>query len=727
MSPDTSSRFETLRAGLNPWARGLLLVWLLYMVCAGVFLNSPLAGWAINRFPERFTLNWTAAVSLYPGHVWAWGVDVRGHVRHVQWQARASSARGRLALLPLLKRELRWPGIRADEVRFDAQHVAEEMKPRPPSDRAWTLALPHIRTHSLQRARWDSLVLDGQSQVSFGMLKRLRGGPLTVFPSSLTTTGARVQFGEHTMLDELDAQIQFALPEHVPVDYPGLDRLQLLDARVSLDGRTIRLRIRPDAPASDIFDMQPGDGRLQADVSLRRGEWLPGSRIDLQLPVLAEYADGHAQQNRLQFDLSLDQDLRLRAVLPPLRDGSLMLDADLRIEQRRFDMQRWRGLLPRSSGRLALRWRFDSLRWLSESLVRGDWLVFDGHGEFEADLRIEQGRLQSGSRFEVPQATLMAQVLGNRFTGETRALGRIEENAGGAHTLIEMTAEHFAIAPVDAADEPYVQGADLDITLSSAGELANFRDEANARLRFDHAKVQDLTRYNRYLPEHAMRFAGGQGSLSGDVSLNAQGQMSKGRFDIQAQGAALRVANLDLQGDVNIAGTLVSADLDEKHVVVDGSRIELARVAFRDRKGVQHRDWWARIELPDAQAEGGSPLKIDGEAHIAMKDVSLLLALFERKKPFPRWAARLIDAGETEVQGQAQVRGKHVVLDRLEAENDRFSLKARLRLAEGQAHGDLLLVWGLLALGVELDAEDRDYRLIRPRTWFEERPDLLPE
>lgn len=727
MSPNTPSRFEILRARLKPWARGLLLVWLLYIVCAGVFLNSPLAGWAINRLPERFTLNWTAGVSLYPGHLWVWGLEMRGHVRHVQWQAQAASARGRLALLPLLNRELRWPGIWADEVRIDVQHVADEMKPRPPSDRAWMLALPQIRTDSLQHARWNSLLLEGQSQVNFGMLKRLRGGPLTVFPSSFTTTGARVQLDEHTVLDELSAQILFALPEHVPADYPGLERLQLLDARMSLDGRTIRLRIRPDAPASDMFDVQPGDGRLQADVSLREGEWLPGSRIDLQLPVLAEYADGHAQQNRLQLDLSLDQDLQLRAVLPPLRDGSLMLDADLRIAQPRLHVQRWRDLLPHSSGRLALRWRFDSLQWLSESLVRGDWLVFDGRGELEADLQIEQGRLQPGSHFEVPHATLMAQVMGNRFTGETRALGRIEEHAEGTQTLIEMTAEHFAIAPVDAVDQPYVQGVDLGITLSSAGELANFRDEVSARLKFGQAEVQDLTRYNQYLPEHAVRFTSGHGSLSGDVSLNAQGQMSKGRFDIQAQGAALRVANLDLQGDVKIAGVLVSADLDEKHVVVDGSRIELARVAYLDRKGVQHRDWWARIELPNAQAEGGRPLKVDGEAHIVMKDVSLLLALFERKKPFPRWAARLIDAGETEVQGHAQVRGKHVVLDRLEAENDRFSLRARLRLAEGQAQGDLLLMWGLLALGVELDAEDRDYRLIRPRTWFEERPDLLPE
>lgn len=724
---DTSSKLKTLRARLKPWARGLLIAWVLYVLCAGLFLNTPLAGWAINRFPERFTLNWTAAVSLYPGQVWAWGLDLRGHARHLKWEAQATSARGRLALLPLFKRELRWPVITAAEVRVDVQRVDEEMQPRPPSDRAWTLALPHVQTDSLRHARWEALVLDGQAKASFGMLKRLRGGPLTVFPSSLTTQNARVQLGELTVLDELDAQILFALPEHLGSDYPGMARLQLLEASVRLEGKTPRLRMRPDAPSADMFDVQPGDGRLQVDFTLRQGEWVPGGRVDLQLPVVAEYADGHVQENRLQLDLRLDQDVHLRAVLPPSREGSLLLDADLLIDQRRFDPQPWRSLLPHTSGRLALRWRFDSLQWLSESLVRGDWLVFDGHGALEADLQIEQGRLLPGSRFEVPQATLMAQVLGNRFTGETRALGRIEETAGATHTHIEMTAERFAIAPVDAADEPFVQGADLGITLSSAGELVNFRDEANARLQFRQAEVQDLTRYNRYLPEHAMRFTGGRGTLSGDLSLNAHGQMSKGSFDIQAQGAALRVANLDLQGDVRIAGQLVSADLDEQHVVVDGSKIELAHVVYRDPKGVQHRDWWARIELPKARAEGGRPLKIDGDAHIVMKDVGLLLALFERKKPFPRWAARLIDAGETVVQGRAQVRGKHVVLDRLEAENDRFSLKARLRLAEGQAHGDLLLMWGLLALGVELDAEDRDYRLVRARSWFEERPDLLPE
>jgi hypothetical protein len=48
-----------------------------------------------------------------------------------------------------------------------------------------------------------------------------------------------------------------------------------------------------------------------------------------------------------------------------------------------------------------------------------------------------------------------------------------------------------------------------------------------------------------------------------------------------------------------------------------------------------------------------------------------------------------------------------------------------MKLADAQANGDMLLRWGVLALGVELDANERDYRLIGASEWYEDRPDLL--
>src|SRR5690606_31001008 len=110
------------------------------------------------------------------------------------------------------------------------------------------------------------------------------------------------------------------------------------------------------------------------------------------------------------------------ALLPP--DGHAHLDAGLRVGSRTLPLA-MDELLPQVSGHVDLRWRFDSLRWLSSLLVKRDWLAFDGDGELDAALRIEAGRLAPGSRFEIPAVEIQARVLDDRIAGSARARGEL--------------------------------------------------------------------------------------------------------------------------------------------------------------------------------------------------------------------------------------------------------------------------------------------------------------
>jgi len=68
----------------------------------------------------------------------------------------------------------------------------------------------------------------------------------------------------------------------------------------------------------------------------------------------------------------------------------------------------------------------------------------------------------------------------------------------------------------------------------------------------------------------------------------------------------------------------------------------------------------------------------------------------------------------------------HIVLDGLQAENERLSLRARLDLLDQNKRGDLYLRWGLLGAGIELDGKQRQWHLAGAREWFDGRPALLP-
>jgi hypothetical protein len=725
--PNSRARTGAWRIRLRRALVFIAIAWLVYLLLGNVFLNTALSDAAFNRHPERLAFEWRRALTLYPGQILAWDVTVKGHVRRVQWQADAPRARTRLALMPLLRRELRFPQIHAEDVDFAAGQVETDLAPRAPAPGGWTVRLDAIEATSLRRARWNDLALSGNGHARFGMIKQLRGGPLQILPSQLEMAQAELRRGGERVLADATLRARFEMDRHEGARHPGAARLAFIVAELSIEA---------DAPGLDLglggdeqwkLALAPGAGRVQVDLGYERGLLREGGRVALQLPVSLEVDGGARRDNQLSIDAEVEAEgLRLRARLPQLPEGRARLDADLHIAQRRLPLQGVDALLPLTSGEVDLNWRFDSLRWLSDALVHEAWLRFDGDGELDASLRIEGGQLAAGSRFDVPAVEIAAHVLRDRITGRAHAQGRIaaDPRSGVPQARVELVLDEYAMAPEESPAAPYVTGRDLNLVLESSGELARFRDTLQAQLRFRGARVPDLRRYNDYLPGANLQFTGGSGTLGGELSLDARGRVARGRFDVRATGAALRFATRELRGDVAIDTRLARADLAQREFELDGTRIALERVAFRDAVGNERRDWWARIVLPRAHAEWGRPLSLDGEATIEMKDVGFVLALFGQKK-FPRWVMRLVDAGRAEVRGIARVRGKTLVLDRLRAENRRFELRARLKLEDARAQGDLLLRWGVLALGVELAPGDRDYHLIRATDWYESRPDLL--
>ena len=182
---------------------------------------------SINRAPGTLPNRMAPAISLWRAAM-AWDVVTRGHARNVKWRADAQFAMGRIALLPLFRRELRLPRIDAHDVTFEAHQVEEIMPPREPSPRAWTVTLPVIASSTLREARWNDLRLAGTGDVSFGMSKVLRGGELEIFPSSLQMQGARLTRADTILLDKAAIDSTFSMIEHPPRQHPGRDKLELI-------------------------------------------------------------------------------------------------------------------------------------------------------------------------------------------------------------------------------------------------------------------------------------------------------------------------------------------------------------------------------------------------------------------------------------------------------------------------------------------------------------------
>jgi len=721
---------------LPRWLRWPLLalvsLYLLYLLAANVFLNTGLAPWAINRKPDRFTLEWDRAVSWWPGLVDVHGVRLRGHTMQVRWQIDAERARGRIELLALFGREVHMPWIEADEVTGGTQHDdGPPIQPQPPvpGHPGWLLRFDRIHTDSARGGQFGALKFEGTGSAQFAFYKRLRSGPMRVLPSWAHYGQARISRDGHEWLREGRFDADFAMDTHTRAQAQGLQKLDKSVIRLRLLGQTTGLALQRDDHGRPVFRAAAGTGKADLDVRWVRGELAAGSRAQWTAPLLGTDADGQPLPGELDMRLNVDQDLHVQAKVPGAAADALWLDADLRFQGRRVPVRDFGSLIPRASGHLQGRWRFATLDWIPAMFPRTEWLQLRGEGLVDADVRVQAGQLTAGSRVRVPEVDASAQVMATRFQGSASADLHVEAGEKGAQvpTLV-MQMQRFVVAANDALTKPYIEGNDLQLTLHTPPgqhNAAALRSSTYGRLVFNNARVPDLRAYNRYLPQQQLRFEGGTGHVSGDLQLLPGGDIGQGDIQLQAVDAQLQAAGLALRGDVDAALQLKRGELKARNFSLDTSVINLRNVSFTGNDGKPHTGWWARALIERGHTDWTPPVLFDADVQLDMRDVGFLMAMYAQKRDFPKWIDNVVDAGETRMAGRVHWQDEQLVLDNMQASNERFDVLARLRLGKGRQDGSLYAKWGLLSAALELQGGQRQWHLLGARKWYDEQPGML--
>ena len=720
MASPSGSWLHTHRVGLRRLAVGVVAIYVLYLIAANVFLNSALGERAFNQRPERFQIHWTGAMSLYPGHVHLRDVRVGGHVRRNLWSVESPVADGRIKLLPLLVRKLSFGRIRARDVVLGVDRDAPDLPQSVPTTsksakRPWRLHFDAITTDSVQQLRVGSWFVEGGGEASFAMDKELRGGEVAVRPSWLRMPAARLRHGDTVLAREARVDYSMTMAPHTRAQAQGFERVRFVDARLQLSGRAPGLAVSERSKDGALSFAKTGQtGQVVADLSIRHGVLQPGGRLRWTAPILIDSASADAQGYRLQVDADVLADaIAVRARVPKRASHYDQVSVDLRVAERRLQLPDPHAMLRKTSGDIDLRWHFATLRWLNPLLSEG-WLRLDGEADVVADLKLRDGRLAAGSRAQLLRAQLQADIFDTVASGEATAVALVE----GERTNIDFTAQQFRLAPRASPSQAYVQGRDLRLGLVASGDLAEFRRTMLAHLRFEDAVIPDLRAYNRNLPGRSLRFEGGSGTLAADMVLDAKGEMRHGRLQLQGQQAVVRFGPSRIVGNLAVDTRLTHAGRGHRRYRIDAFALDLDQVQVG--KGGDP-PWWAKATFDDGMLDWQQPFKVDGNAQVQMKDVSVLLSLFAERSAFPKWIASVIDEGQAHATAAVRVDGETVTLDRIRARNERAEVDGRLRVASGEPQGDLYARWGVLGLGVEVSGGQRKLHLRNAREWYESR------
>lgn len=693
-------------------------LYLLYLLAGNVFLNTALFDRVTDRKPQKFAMDTGPALTLIPGHVIAWNVRMRGHVQHTVYVLRADRASGRLAVWPLFRREVRVTRIEATGVDAEVDRVAPLVASPAPGDRGWTLRFDAIHSDSIRSARIGKLLLTGKGSATVGFLKQVKGGPSELFPSQVRFDDAQVAYAGLVLLQQARIEADVAYPRHYRTQAPGVRKLGLTDARLRIAGRTLALKI--DTGGSTKVATVPAQATLEADLGLDDGALARGSRAVWRFPVLA--GPGATDRGMLALQLDVAEDIRVQARLPRDPATGSELHADLRVAGRTLPFDAPATLLPRTSGTLRGRWQFESLNWISDLFVRKPWFRLDGGGLVEADLRIAAGQLDTGSTLDVPHADAVATVADNRISGAAHAHGEVVAGGEAGQLRLDVAMERFAVAASDAPTRPFVQGRDLALRLSGDARLHRLKDSLQARLTFQDARVPDVAAYNRYLPRRNVRLLGGSGAIDGDLHLDAAGEVGTGRVRLRGRDLRVALSGVAMQGDADLDVHVRRADLQQHAFDLGGSRLQLRRM----RLGSDAQDWWASLDIGRGRIDARTPFRIEADAAMRMRDAGLVLAVFAQRADYPRWILRLLDAGEVQANARLRWQREQLVLDELQAENARVSMRAKLAIDDVHRRGALYLRWGVLGVGVQLQDELRQWHLANARDWYTAQPALLP-
>lgn len=381
------------------------------------------------------------------------------------------------------------------------------------------------------------------------------------------------------------------------------------------------------------------------------------------------------------------------------------------------------------SGTATLRSRISSLGFLDAFLQKTPWLKLQGQGSLSADVRLDHGRLEPGSRIAVNASPVRATIFDSLATGRGTVNASVAPGKNGKpSTSLDIRFDRFGLEDPRRKGRPdYLRGRGLRISAIAPGvlDLTGAVPDFDATLDIPDAEVPDLAVYDALLPQEAgFAITGGKGRARMHLEVSTATRKTRGSATLTSEDARVQVQNVLLQGNLKLQAPLVSPDLNNRRFDLKGTRLDLAGISYRDvgaEKPAEPTPWWARARIQSGWIVWGAPLSLRGQGEVDMKNAGPLLALFAQRNRLLGWFDDVLNVENVTARGTLRMGDGVLEIESLQATGGPLEVRSRMIFAKDRRRGDLYVRYGRLAAGVELRDGQRSLRLRRPLEWFESR------
>lgn len=487
----------------------------------------------------------------------------------------------------------------------------------------------------------------------------------------------------------------------------------------------------PERPPEDIYPRKP-----QAKVKLRRDPWrIRLAQVDLDT-VREIWVDEFRFAGEARIAGGFDMIVWRRLMVDPTRlqivSGAISLGAGPKAqtilaqasgridgeispyvpaEHRGWKMFRF------LSGRAEVEGRVPSLAFLDEYLKKTHWVRVEARdGAVALNLRMRRGRILPESRLEARLDRLAASALDYRAEGPGRVVWEVLPRE---ESRLALDFESFQVTR-RGHRRAHVRGRDLRIEAVNGEPRLMERDlftPKRIEIAMPHGEVPDLSFYNAYLPGRSgLELTGGSGRMSASFRAAAPDWTGTGNLRLDARSVTARFEGRPMRGDLAVRTRIQEADFRGRRFDVSGTKIDLTRVSVPGAAG----DWWARAHLDRAVIEPGAPVFLRAKVESTLSDPRPIFAFVapETRNKVLRWMDDLMTQAVGAV-ADVSVGDGAVAIDDLAVAGGQAKIQGRLRFGGAPKQGILYASYGRWDVGVELDGAQRDWRILRPRKWFE--------
>jgi hypothetical protein len=306
---------------IGRWLRRVLLAALtleaLYAVPAHIYLHTPFAGRLLNRRPDKFHIDWSLALTPWPGLVHLRGVRMEGRSRAILWEARLASVTGWFGIRPLIDRVVHLRSVRGTGIEYAQRPRLDPGGTAPPGAVDWPEiagradrpdpqpmdgpdATPAASASEPWTIRADRIVCDirqiwihryriaGAARLETAMSLQVRG-PLEFPRIDYRLERGDIWVGQERMFADLRLAADVRIAPFVARRRTTVDFLRSLSGEFDLDAQDGSLRF-----LEAYLEKAPGlrfngGGSMRLHLALEAGRLLPGScfeRLDHRIDTV---------------------------------------------------------------------------------------------------------------------------------------------------------------------------------------------------------------------------------------------------------------------------------------------------------------------------------------------------------------------------------------------------------------------------------------------------------